>query len=47
MESRIAIEEVAERWQRLEVDESRLERVHMSNVAGYKNVPVRGHRADR
>jgi len=44
MESRIAIEEVAERWQRLEVDESRLERVHMSNVAGYKNVPVRGHR---
>jgi cytochrome P450 len=47
MESRIAIEEVAERWQRLEVDESRLERVHMSNVAGYKNVPVRGDRADR
>jgi cytochrome P450 len=41
MESRIAIEELARRWSRLEVDESGLERVHMSNVAGYKNVPVR------
>ena len=44
MESRIALEELAARWHRLDVDESRLERVHMSNVAGYKNVPVRGHR---
>ncbi|MBA2610028.1 MAG: cytochrome P450 [Actinobacteria bacterium] len=41
MESRIAIEELAKRWQRLEVDESGLRRVHMSNVAGYSNVPVR------
>jgi len=41
MESRIAIEELADRWSRLEVDESGLRRVHMSNVAGYSNVPVR------
>lgn len=41
MESRIAIEEIAQRWRRLEVDESGLQRVHMSNVAGYSNVPVR------
>jgi cytochrome P450 len=40
MESRIALEEIARRWQRLDVDESGLRRVHMSNVAGYKNVPV-------
>ena len=43
MESRIAIEELAARWQRFEVDEDNLERVHMSNVAGYAKVPVRGH----
>jgi cytochrome P450 len=40
MESRIALEEIVRRWQRLEVDESGLRRVHMSNVAGYANVPV-------
>jgi cytochrome P450 len=40
MESRIAIEELAKRWRRLEVDEDGLRRVHMSNVAGYANVPV-------
>jgi cytochrome P450 len=40
MESRIAIEEIARRWQHLEVDEPGLRRVHMSNVAGYANVPV-------
>lgn len=40
MESRIAIEELAKRWRRLDVDESALRRVHMSNVAGYSNVPV-------
>jgi cytochrome P450 len=44
MESRIAIEELATRWRRLDVDESGLARVHMSNVAGYKNVPVRARR---
>jgi cytochrome P450 len=43
MESRIAVEELAQRWQRLEVDEANLERVHMSNVAGYAKVPVHGH----
>ena len=43
-ESRIAIEEIAKRWKRLEVDESGLKRVHMSNVAGYSNVPVRAVR---
>jgi cytochrome P450 len=40
MESRIAIEELADRWDRLEVDTDGLRRVHMSNVAGYENVPV-------
>jgi cytochrome P450 len=44
MESRIAIEELAKRWRRLEVDESGLRRVHMSNVAGYSNVPVHASR---
>ena len=44
MESRIAIEELARRWRRLEVDEAGLRRVHMSNVAGYANVPVRAYR---
>jgi cytochrome P450 len=40
MESRIAIEELAKRWRRLEVQPEGLRRVHMSNVAGYSNVPV-------
>jgi cytochrome P450 len=40
MESRIAIEELGQRWRRLEVDDTGLRRVHMSNVAGYANVPV-------
>jgi cytochrome P450 len=40
MESRIAIEELATRWQRLDVDEAGLRRVQMANVAGYANVPV-------
>ena len=44
MESRIAIEELVTRWQRLEVDESGLRRVQMANVAGYANVPVRAVR---
>jgi cytochrome P450 len=41
MESRIALEELAARWRRIEVDSSGLQRVHMSNVAGYSHVPVR------
>jgi cytochrome P450 len=44
MESQIAIEETAKRWARLEVDEDGLRRVHMANVAGYSNVPVRAVR---
>ena len=40
MESRIALEELARRWRRLEVDAAGLRRVHMSNVAGYSHVPV-------
>jgi cytochrome P450 len=40
MESRIAIEELARRWPSYTVDEDRTARVHMSNVAGYANVPV-------
>jgi cytochrome P450 len=40
MESRIALEELTNRWERLDVDESALERVHMSNVAGYSKVPI-------
>ncbi len=41
MESRIAIEELARRWPRYEVDEAGLRRVQMANVAGFANVPVR------
>jgi cytochrome P450 len=44
LESRIAIEEIGRRWRRLEVDEAGLRRVHMANVAGYSNVPVRAVR---
>jgi len=40
MESRVALEELAARWRRIEVDSSGLQRVHMSNVAGYSHVPV-------
>jgi cytochrome P450 len=40
MEGRVALEEVARRWPRFVVDEGGLQRVHMSNVAGYANVPV-------
>jgi cytochrome P450 len=41
LESRIAIEELATRWSRLDVNEDGLRRVNMTNVAGYSNVPVR------
>lgn len=40
MEGKVAIEEVLARWDRLEVDTDNLERVAMSNVAGYSSVPV-------
>jgi hypothetical protein len=32
---------MARRWPRYEIDEAGLRRVHMSNVAGFSNVPVR------
>ena len=41
LESKVAFEEIATRWPSYEVDESGLKRVHMSNVAGFSNVPVR------
>jgi cytochrome P450 len=41
MESRVAIEELARRWPRYEVDEAGCRRVHMSNVAGFSSVPIR------
>ena len=40
MESAVAFEQIRERWPAFEVDESGLERVQMSNVAGYSQVPV-------
>lgn len=40
LESRVALEEIARRWRRVEVDRTGLRRVSMSNVAGYSNVPV-------
>jgi cytochrome P450 len=40
LEGRIAFDELAARWPSYEVDESGLRRVHMSNVAGFSNVPV-------
>jgi cytochrome P450 len=40
MESRIALEEWVARWPNYDVDEDGLRRVHMTNVAGYANVPV-------
>jgi cytochrome P450 len=44
MESRIALEELTQRYRQLEVDEAGLGRVHMANVAGYSNIPVRAVR---
>lgn len=41
LESRIAFDEIATRWPDYSVDEAGCRRVHMSNVAGYSNVPVR------
>ena len=40
MESRIAVVEFARRWPTYKIDETGLRRVHMSNVAGFANVPV-------
>ena len=40
LETRIAFDEIANRWPDYEVDEAGCRRVNMSNVAGYCNVPV-------
>ena len=40
LESRIAFEELRERFPRYRVDERGLRRVHMANVAGFSHVPV-------
>lgn len=40
LESRIAIEEFSRRFPAYKVDEAGVERVHMSNVHGFKRVPV-------
>jgi cytochrome P450 len=40
METAVAIDEIRRRWPGFSVDESRCERVQMSNVAGYSSVPV-------
>jgi cytochrome P450 len=47
MESRIALEEMMKRWRSFEIDEAGLRRVHMSNVAGFANVPVTVRRHQR
>lgn len=39
LESRVALEQFAQRFPRYTVDEARLERVHMSNVHGFSGVP--------
>jgi cytochrome P450 len=41
LEGAVALEEIRRRWPDFAVDESGLCRVHMANVAGYSNVPVR------
>jgi cytochrome P450 len=40
LESRIAFEEIRERYPRYRVDEDGLRRVHMANVAGFSHVPI-------
>ena len=40
MESRLAFEGIRRRWPHLSVERDGLERVNMSNVAGYSRVPV-------
>jgi cytochrome P450 len=44
LETRVAFEEIRRRWPAFEVDESRLKKVTMSNVAGYVNVPMAASR---
>jgi cytochrome P450 len=44
MESAIALDKLLDFMPRYEVDVDRCERVHMTNVIGWKNVPVRVNR---
>ncbi|HZJ27730.1 MAG TPA: cytochrome P450 [Acidimicrobiia bacterium] len=41
LESRVAFEEIRQRWPRYTIDEAGLRRVQMANVAGFCNVPAR------
>ena len=41
LESRVSLEELHRRVPEYDIDESRLERVHMSNVHGFASVPMR------
>jgi cytochrome P450 len=43
LEIRVALDEMRTRWPNFRVDESGLQRVQMSNVAGYSAVPVHAH----
>ena len=40
LETRIALQQLRQRWPRFDVDTDRLQRVTMSNVAGYSHIPV-------
>jgi cytochrome P450 len=40
LETRIALQQIRERWPRFDVDTDGLQRVTMSNVAGYSHIPV-------
>ena len=40
LEGKIALEEILTRFPRYEVDESRLKRVYVTNVAGYCEMPI-------
>ena len=40
MVARVALEEILTRFPGYEVDEARLERVYVTNVAGYREMPI-------
>jgi cytochrome P450 len=40
LEARVALQQLRERWPRFDVDTGGLQRVTMSNVAGYSHIPV-------
>jgi cytochrome P450 len=41
LETRVALQQLREHWPRFDVDTDNLQRVTMSNVAGYSHIPVR------